>query len=74
MTSSTPLGQKCPFSNKWLRICDNVIKIRHLDLGERRMFDDENDVVMLSSCLEEWVPCLWDQDEPLINIDTGKKG
>ena len=37
------------------------------------MFDNENDVVLLSSCLEEWVPGLWDPDEPLIIIATGKK-
>ena len=46
---------------------------RHIDIGERRMLDDENDVVMLSSCLKEWVPGLWDPDEPLTNIATGKK-
>ena len=55
---------------------DEIIRrrkfMRHIDLGERRMLDDENDVVMLSSCLEEWVADLWDLDEPLIKIVTGK--
>ena len=37
------------------------------------MLDDENDVVMLSSCLNEWVPGLWDPGEPLTNIATEKK-
>ena len=74
-------------SMRWTRInhimaalrgyLDEIIRrrtfTRHIDLGERRMLDDENDVVMLSSCLKEWVLGLWVPDETLANIATGKK-
>ena len=33
----------------------------HADLGKKRMIANEKDVQMMVTCLEEWVPKLWDK-------------
>ena len=43
----------------------------HIDLGQKRMAADEKDVETMVACLEEWIPNLWEKDQPLINIATG---
>ena len=72
-------------SERWARInhimaalrghLDNLVRRReitkHVDFGEKRMLDNENDVQMLSHCLNEWVPGLWEPDQPLVHIATG---
>ena len=74
-------------SERWMRInhimaalrehLDTIVRKRtlskHIDVGRKRMLNDENDVRMLTECLEEWVPDLWESDQPLVNIATGKK-
>ena len=44
----------------------------HADLGKKIMISYEKDVQMMVTCLEEWVPKLWDKDQPLVNIATRK--
>ena len=46
---------------------------RHIELGEKRICD-ESEVQMLIQMLETWVPNLWEDNEPLINISTREKG
>ena len=46
---------------------------KHVDLGRKRMLSDENDVATLSDCLTEWMPNLWNPDQPLVNIATGQR-
>ena len=36
------------------------------------MLSDENDVATLSDCLTEWMPNLWNPDQPLVNIAIGQ--
>ena len=74
-------------SERWMRInhtmvalrehLDALIKTRswnkHVDLGRKRMLSDKNDVATLSDCLTEWMPNLWNPDQPLVNIATGQK-
>ena len=56
---------------------DALIKTRtwnkHVDLGRKRMLSDENDVATLSDCLTEWMPNLWNPDQPLVNIAAGQE-
>ena len=47
---------------------------RHIELGEKRILKDESEVQMLIQMLETWVPNLWEDNQPLINISTGGKG
>ena len=37
------------------------------------MLSDENNVATLCDCLTEWMPNLWNPDQPLVNIATGLK-
>ena len=46
---------------------------KHVDLGRKRMLSDENDVATLSDCLTEWMPNLWNPDQPLVNIAIGQR-
>ena len=46
---------------------------RHIELGEKRILKDESEVQMLLQMLETWVPYLWEDNQPLINIPTGEK-
>ena len=56
---------------------DELIKTRswnrHVDLGRKRMLSDKNDVATLCDCLTEWMPDLWNPDQPLVNIATGQR-
>ena len=65
---------------RWMRINHimaalSVIRKRkrskQICLGKKRTLSDENDVKVLRACLDEWVPALWKDDQPLINIATG---
>ena len=56
--------------NKILRKIRNE---RHIELGEKRMLKDESEVKILLQILETWVPNLWEDNQPLINISTGEK-
>ena len=47
---------------------------RHIELGEKRILKDESEVQMLIQMLETWVPNLWEDNQPLINISTRQKG
>ena len=47
---------------------------RHIELGEKRILKDESEVQMLIQMLETWVPNLWEDNQPLINISTRGKG
>ena len=56
---------------------DALIKTRswnkHVDLRRKRMLSVENDVATLSDCLTEWMPDLWNPDQPLVSIATGQR-
>ena len=74
-------------TERWMRInhimatlrghLDEVVRrrkvLKYIDCGERRMSDVENNVAMLTNCLQEWVPGLWNPEQPLVNIATGGK-
>ena len=66
-------------SERWMGINPIMAALReHLDalcvnLGRKRMLSDENDVATLSDCLTEWMPNLWNPDQPLVNIATGQR-
>ena len=59
------------YQNKILRKNRNE---RHIELGEKRILKDESEVQMLIQMLETWVPNLWEDNQPLINISTRQKG
>ena len=46
---------------------------RHIYLGEKRILKEESEFQMLLQILETWVPNLWEDNQPLINISTGEK-
>ena len=72
-------------SERWMRInhlmtalrkkLDQVARKRtssgHVDLGRKRLLSDEQDVETLASCLFEWIPKIWENDQPIINLPTG---
>ena len=65
-------------SERWMRINHIMVTLReHLDaLIKTRswiMLIDENDVATLPDCLTEWMPNLWNPDQPLVNIATGQR-
>ena len=43
----------------------------HVDLGRKRLLSDEQDVETLASCLFEWIPKIWENNQPIINLATG---
>ena len=43
----------------------------HVDLGRKRLLSDEQDVETLPSCLFEWIPKIWEKDQPIIKLATG---
>ena len=43
----------------------------HVDLGMKRLLSDEQDVETLARCLFEWIPKIWENDQLIINLDTG---
>ena len=45
--------------------------ISHVDLGRKRLLSDEKDVEIPASCLFEWIPNIWENDQPIINLATG---
>ena len=42
----------------------------HVDLGMKRLLSDKKDVDTLASCLFEWIPMIWEDDQPFINLAT----
>ena len=46
-------------------------KDRHVELGQKRSKKDEKDVENIMEILELWVPNIYSEDQPLINIATG---
>ena len=46
---------------------------RHIELSEKRILKDESEFQMLLQMLETWVPNLWKDNQPLINISAGEK-
>ena len=43
----------------------------HADLGRKRLSNDKQDVETLGSCLFEWIPKIWENDQPVIHLATG---
>ena len=72
-------------SESWMRInnlmadlrekLDHVTRKRtssgHADLGRKRLLSDDQDVEALASCLSEWIPKIWENDQPIPNLATG---
>ena len=54
---------------------DQVIRKRtsssHVDLGRKRLSSDKQDVETLASCLFQWIPKIWENGQPNINLPTG---
>ena len=50
----------------------NVRTFQHVEFGENRMRKDELDVKMIISTLNSWVPALYSENQPLINICSGR--
>ena len=46
---------------------------RHIELGEKRILKGESEIQMLRQMLQTWVPNLWEDNQPHINISTGEK-
>ena len=44
----------------------------NVELGKSRMERDERDVLMILSCVRNWVPNLWQPDQKITNIATRK--
>ena len=47
--------------------------MRDIELSKKRILKDESEVRMLFPILETWVPNLWEDNQPLINISSGEK-
>ena len=72
-------------SERWMRINHLMAALRdkldqltrkrtfsgHIDLGTKRLLSDEKDVETLASCLFEWIPKIWENDQLIINLATG---
>ena len=72
-------------SERWMRInhlmaalrekLDQVIRRRtssgRVDLGRKRLLSDEQDYETFASCLFEWIPKIWENDQPIINLANG---
>ena len=72
-------------SERWVRInhlmaafreeLDQVTRKRtssgYVDLRRKRLLSDEKGVETLASCLFEWIPKIWEKDQPIINLATG---
>ena len=43
----------------------------HVGLSQKRLLSDEQDVETLASCLFEWIPKIWENDQPIVNLATG---
>ena len=43
----------------------------HVGLSQKRLLSDEQDVETLASCLFEWIPKMWENDQPIVNLATG---
>ena len=43
----------------------------HVDLGRKKLLNDEQDFETLANCLFEWIPKIWENDPPIINLATG---
>ena len=42
-----------------------------VDLGRKRLLSDKQDVETFASCLFEWIPEIWENDQLIINLATG---
>ena len=49
----------------------DVRTFQHVEFDENRMRKDELDVKMIISTLNSWVPALYSENQPLINIGSG---
>ena len=72
-------------SERWMRINYLMVALRdklnqltrkrtssgHVDLGRKRLLRDEQDVETLASCLFGWIPKIWENDIPIINLAAG---
>ena len=72
-------------SERWMRINHLMAALReklnqmarkrissgHVDLRKKRLISDEQDVETLASCLFEWIQKIWENDQPIINLETG---
>ena len=45
---------------------------KHIELGARRMEKDESDVESIVNTINSWIPKLYSEDQPLINLSNGK--
>ena len=43
----------------------------HADLWRKKLLSDEQDVETLANCLFDWIPKIWENDQPIINVATG---
>ena len=43
----------------------------HVEIGSKRMPKDEADVQRIVEGLNSWIPDLWSQQQPLVNISNG---
>ena len=54
---------------------DQVIRKRtsssHVDLGRKRLSSDKQDLETLASCLFQWIPKIWENGQPNVNLPTG---
>ena len=72
-------------SERWMRINHYIAALKqhletkvrkaknssHLELGSKRMQKDEADVQRIVEGLNSWIPELWSQQQPLVNICNG---
>ena len=43
----------------------------HVDLGRKSLLSDKQDVEALASWLFQWIPKIWENGQPIINLPTG---
>ena len=72
-------------SERWMRINHYIAALKqhleakvgkvnnsnHVEIGSKRMQKDEADVQRIVEGLNSWIPDLWSQQQPLVNISNG---
>ena len=72
-------------SERWMRINHYIAALKqhleakvgkvnnsnHVEIGSKRMQEDEADVQRIVEGLNSWIPDLWSQQQPLVNISNG---
>lgn len=44
----------------------------HVEIGAARMKRDEKEVSNIKTCIETWLPDLWEENHPITNFSTGE--